>query len=202
MMVDATEDKEQEKQSTTKENKDGNFISAPGLSSAQIDELWDVAINTCYRLGYSVNFKDRKSNNLSCQGETQDRESIYTLRVWFNDSGIQVDSISNSIANLVFGSIGTKRNQKIMIESLEDKLAKIYTQRGNHNRSNTNTYSTQTYKVQQQLTELNYDPGPSDGFMGSRTRKAIMNFQQDNNITPTGIIDEITMQKLNSLSKK
>ena len=56
--------------------------------------------------------------------------------------------------------------------------------------------------MQQQLTELNYDPGPIDGFMGRRTREAIMNFQQDNNITPTGFVDEKTMQKLKSKRKR
>jgi peptidoglycan hydrolase-like protein with peptidoglycan-binding domain len=38
--------------------------------------------------------------------------------------------------------------------------------------------------------------------MGRRTREAIRNFQQDNNIKPTGFVDAKTMQKLNSLSAK
>lgn len=201
MMVDATENKDQENQSTKKEDDD-HFISAPGLSAVQIDELWEVAIDTCYRLGYSVTLNDRKSNNLACQAETPDRKSVYTLRVWFTDKGIQVDAKSNSIANLLFGAAGTKHDHGIMMKALEDKLAIIYTQRGNYNRSTADIRNTYIYKAQQQLTELNYEPGPSDGIIGKRTQNSIIKFQLDNDITPTGMLDEKTIQKLNELTAK
>jgi len=52
------------------------------------------------------------------------------------------------------------------------------------------------YKIQKRLTELGYEPGPTDGIMGGMTTKAIMKFQKDNNLPPTGKIDNETIHKL------
>ena len=45
-------------------------------------------------------------------------------------------------------------------------------------------------KIQQHLVFLGYNPGPVDGFSGSRTTAAIKAFQRDWEITPDGIISE------------
>ena len=52
------------------------------------------------------------------------------------------------------------------------------------------------YKIQKRLTELGYEPGPADGIMGRMTKKAIKNFQKDNDLPPTGKIDNDTKNKL------
>ena len=52
------------------------------------------------------------------------------------------------------------------------------------------------YKIQKRLTELGYEPGPADGIMGKMTKKAIKNFQKDNDLPPTGKIDNDTKNKL------
>ncbi len=52
------------------------------------------------------------------------------------------------------------------------------------------------YKIQKRLTELGYEPGPTDGVMGERTKKAIMMFQKDNNLPASGKIDNDTIHKL------
>ena len=52
------------------------------------------------------------------------------------------------------------------------------------------------YKIQNRLTELGYEPGPADGIMGRMTKKAIKNFQKDNDLPPTGKIDNDTKNKL------
>ena len=52
------------------------------------------------------------------------------------------------------------------------------------------------YKVQKRLAELGYEPGPADGIMGRMTKKAIKNFQKDNDLPPTGKIDNDTKNKL------
>ena len=52
------------------------------------------------------------------------------------------------------------------------------------------------YKIQKRLTELGYEPGPTDGIMGGMTRKAIMEFQEDNDLPVTGKIDNETTHKL------
>ena len=46
------------------------------------------------------------------------------------------------------------------------------------------------------MTELGYEPGPADGIMGKMTKKAIKNFQKDNDLPPTGKIDNDTKNKL------
>jgi hypothetical protein len=61
-----------------------------------------------------------------------------------------------------------------------------------HNISN----QDEIYKIQKRLTELGYQPGPADGIMGKMTKKAIKNFQKDNDLPPTGKIDNDTKNKL------
>jgi len=52
------------------------------------------------------------------------------------------------------------------------------------------------YKIQKRLIELGYEPGPADGIMGKMTKRAIKNFQKDNDLPPTGKIDNDTKNKL------
>jgi hypothetical protein len=52
------------------------------------------------------------------------------------------------------------------------------------------------YKIQKRLAELGYEPGPADGIMGRMTKKAIKKFQKDNDLPPTGKIDNDTKNKL------
>jgi len=50
--------------------------------------------------------------------------------------------------------------------------------------------------IQQALKDKGYDPGRFDGFMGPWTRKAIRDFQRDNNLRVTGMVDAKTAEKL------
>jgi len=50
--------------------------------------------------------------------------------------------------------------------------------------------------VQQTLKSLGYDPGPVDGVMGAQTRGAIIAFQTDIGVAPTGVIDEALVAQL------
>jgi len=47
-------------------------------------------------------------------------------------------------------------------------------------------------KVQQALMDKGFDPGPIDGVMGAKTRKALADFQSTNNLTASGQIDPQT----------
>ncbi|SET48239.1 peptidoglycan-binding protein [Oceanicella actignis] len=47
-------------------------------------------------------------------------------------------------------------------------------------------------RIQAQLAELGYDPGPVDGAMGPRTRRAIIAFQRDNGLARTGAANKAT----------
>lgn len=52
------------------------------------------------------------------------------------------------------------------------------------------------YSVQQALADLGYYNGPLDGIIGPMSRLAIANFQADNGLEPTGIIDEYLVEYL------
>ena len=52
------------------------------------------------------------------------------------------------------------------------------------------------YSVQEALAELGYYNGPLDGIIGPMSRLAIANFQADNGLEPTGIIDEYLVEYL------
>jgi N-acetylmuramoyl-L-alanine amidase len=52
------------------------------------------------------------------------------------------------------------------------------------------------YEVQSALYELGYYNGPLDGAIGPMSRLAIANFQADNGLEPTGIIDETLLYYL------
>jgi peptidoglycan hydrolase-like protein with peptidoglycan-binding domain len=51
-------------------------------------------------------------------------------------------------------------------------------------------------KVQETLRDKGYDPGPIDGVIGSRTRKAISQYQKSENLPVTGHLDAQTAGKL------
>jgi len=51
-------------------------------------------------------------------------------------------------------------------------------------------------KVQVQLQSLGYDPGPPDGLLGSRTRKAIKNFQNARGLSADGKVDTTLLAEL------
>ena len=50
--------------------------------------------------------------------------------------------------------------------------------------------------VQAELQRLGYNPGGVDGSFGPRTRRALIDFQQDNGLPVTGEIDEETLSAL------
>ena len=50
--------------------------------------------------------------------------------------------------------------------------------------------------VQKRLTDLGYEPGPTDGIWGPKTRKTLMKFQITNRLLPDGIIDPQTIRLL------
>jgi len=51
-------------------------------------------------------------------------------------------------------------------------------------------------KIQKQLKQLGYDPGPIDGIFGKKTKTALINFQHDNGIIPNGEVNDSTKFKL------
>lgn len=56
--------------------------------------------------------------------------------------------------------------------------------------------------VQQKLKELGYNAGPADGVMGRATRAAILDFQQDQGLTVTGVADHVFLLQLRQASPR
>ncbi|MEJ2180527.1 MAG: peptidoglycan-binding domain-containing protein [Gammaproteobacteria bacterium] len=52
------------------------------------------------------------------------------------------------------------------------------------------------YHAQMRLSHKGYKPGPADGLMGRKTRKAIANFQWDTGLPITGELDRKTLKAL------
>lgn len=55
-------------------------------------------------------------------------------------------------------------------------------------------------KYQQQLKDLGYDPGPIDGLLGTKTRRAISAFQRDQGLYVDGIVGPKTQSRLDLVS--
>lgn len=53
-------------------------------------------------------------------------------------------------------------------------------------------------RAQRLLQYLGYDPGPVDGRVGPRTRNAVIAFQTDRGVAPTGVIDDVLLAQLES----
>ena len=52
------------------------------------------------------------------------------------------------------------------------------------------------FDAQTRLKSLGYDPGPIDAVWGNKTRKAVIEFQKDNQLPQTGELDRETIEKL------
>ena len=56
-------------------------------------------------------------------------------------------------------------------------------------------------QAQRQLKQLGYNPGPVDGLWGTKTKRAVKRFQQDNSLPATGDLNHVTMRQLMSADK-
>ena len=56
--------------------------------------------------------------------------------------------------------------------------------------------------LQQKLTEIGYAPGSADGVFGKATEKAVAEFQRDQNIRVTGIVNAATWRALKTAKKR
>ncbi|MCM8782040.1 MAG: peptidoglycan-binding protein [Candidatus Omnitrophica bacterium] len=57
-------------------------------------------------------------------------------------------------------------------------------------------YNPRVEEIQRILKGMDFDPGPVDGVMGSRTRRAIREFQKEKGLLPSGKVDSKTWLKL------
>ncbi|MEX0320456.1 MAG: peptidoglycan-binding protein [Ruegeria sp.] len=57
-------------------------------------------------------------------------------------------------------------------------------------------YSAVVHQAQSQLAAQGHDPGVLDGFMGPNTRRAIVSYQTQEGLSPTGELDSATLESL------
>lgn len=57
-------------------------------------------------------------------------------------------------------------------------------------------FEEETAAVQRRLSDLGFEPGPIDGLMGPRTRKAVSAFQRANSLSPNGRLNAKTLNTL------
>src|SRR5678815_4797007 len=81
-----------------------------------------------------------------------------------------------------------KGNQQIQQDRTNDTNRKQW--------SNQTVVNRDVRQVQTALRSRGFDPGPVDGVMGSKTTMAIRNFQLSQGLTPSGMMDEATMNAL------
>ena len=62
-------------------------------------------------------------------------------------------------------------------------------------------YNSDVAQAQKKLKVLGYNPGPSDGIWGTKTRDAILKFQRENRLQETGTLDDETSKQLSLQTK-
>jgi peptidoglycan hydrolase-like protein with peptidoglycan-binding domain len=58
-----------------------------------------------------------------------------------------------------------------------------------------------TVQVQEALTRKGYTPGPADGRFGVQTMRAVVKFQTDHHLHPSGAVDETLYAQITSVAK-
>lgn len=66
--------------------------------------------------------------------------------------------------------------------------------------SRSNKYNANVVPLQSRLNQLGYNAGTVDGYFGSKTYRAVANFQKKNGLSATGVADVYTQQVLYSSS--
>ncbi|BBO90360.1 peptidoglycan-binding protein [Desulfosarcina ovata] len=103
------------------------------------------------------------------------------------------------------GTIDDRTMQKMQTASQKKGMSSTMEQQGHQAASATGgaaKSSPNAYKAQKRLKALGYQPGPADGKMGQKTKKAVKRFQRDHGLPETGNLDDRTMQKMQTAPQK
>ncbi len=130
-------------------------------------------------------------------------EEIQDLRRQMSSLSTQAQQKDEQIASLE-RSLGDKsKEESLQAASLQEALDKEAKERARLAErldaltgKSKPTPNSSIKQIQIALQNAGYDPGAIDGLMGSRSRKAIRDFQKDNGLNITGKIDKATWEKL------
>jgi hypothetical protein len=171
------------------------------MDNELVDDLWRRTRNAAY-ISFAAN--NPSIANKMFQEYVKETPYLYGTKDW--SIGL--------LQKLTFGpgiSIYPGRYDKIRpllekyfgvdLPDFADELAKWNLVAGIHDDDPAEIRLDTTEGVQGALLRLGYDLGPRkiDGVYGKKTKQAVLMFQQQNGLTPTGLIDPLTRQVLSNI---
>jgi murein L,D-transpeptidase YcbB/YkuD len=132
--------------------------------------------------------------------ETQSlKERVLLLEAQIQEKESQIAQITNA-SNVINQEKNELQNiidrQEEKIESLTKSLQKIEREKEVFPKSKSKTYYSFVIKIQTALKNAGFDPGLIDGKLGSRTRRALKEFQSSNGLPSDGRVDKQTWDLL------
>lgn len=132
----------------------------------------------------------RQVGSLSAQSQQKD-EQISSLQRSLSDKSVEEKlqaelKEKERLASSLQEALDKEAKERAVLSERLDALTGKYKP----------TAKSSVKQVQVALQNAGYDPGAIDGLMGSRSRKAIRDFQRDNGLEITGKIDKATWEKL------
>ena len=114
-----------------------------------------------------------------------------------------VQTTKNSVTTQQSTNNGSKAATQTSKQAEPSSKAAVKTQQQTQ-KTSTKTTSGRSLilQTQQQLNQLGYNAGPADGLMGTKTREAIKQFQQKNNINVDGKSTSTLLDKMKTMSNK
>ena len=145
---------------------------------------------------------DRFADQLSTVGSTED-EYLASLEKVMRDHGAFVDGLVDkygSLENAVKNGAVSTDYLKMALEDVADSAEELGdVQAGLDFGAGFEGYSEDVAKVQTALNDLGYSVGDVDGQLGEMTQNAIRAFQEANGLEITGIVDQATLDSMQTL---
>ena len=145
---------------------------------------------------------DRFADQLSTVGSTED-EYLASLETVMRDHGAFVDGLVDkygSLENAVKNGAVSTDYLKMALEDVADSAEELGdVQVGLDFGAGFEGYSEDVAKVQTALNDLGYSVGDVDGQLGEMTQNAIRAFQEANGLEITGIVDQATLDSMQTL---
>ena len=167
--------------SRTKEHREMKKALQDALSEVQSSQKEIMVVDPIVNQQIS---NEKTSEVQSSQREIMDAEPIINQQI-SNEKTVEKP---NGTPTMESKPVSPKNNRKSIIT--EQAITESSPQ------------SMTTTQIQQRLSDLGYQPGPSDGKIGKRTTEALKKFQQDNNLQMTGKSDNETVSKLRQKKAK
>lgn len=160
------------------------------LSVSAVLFLAGCAVTSRKELDSEIQDLHRQMNSLSAQAQQKD-EQIASLQRSLEDKskeeGLQAQlKEKERLASSLQKALDKEAKERAKLAERLDVLTGKYKA----------SPHASTKQVQIALRNAGYDSGAIDGLMGSRSRKAIRDFQKDNGLAITGKIDKPTWEKL------